>query len=111
MAKETITGPIVVPTLFIPPAKLKRIFPFEGSPICIANGFAAICCKEKPRPTINKPEISNGKDSLFEAGINKSVPNAEINRPNERPFLYPIKLRISLLIIEEIPKYISEPTV
>ena len=53
IAKLIIKGPIVVPTLFIPPAKLSLCDPFSGSPITIAKGLAAVCCKENPSPTIN----------------------------------------------------------
>ena len=87
IAKETITGPIVVPTLLIPPAKLNRILPFEGSPIFIAKGFAAICCKENPNPTVNSPEINKGKEALFEAGMKSKVPKADIINPKAKPFL------------------------
>ena len=111
MANETITGPMVVPTLLMPPAKLKRMFPFEGSPICIARGLAAICCKENPKPTVNSPEINKGKEALFEAGIKSKVPKAEIINPKDKPFLYPITFKISLFNKEEIPKYIKDPTV
>ena len=64
MAKLIKRGPIVVPTLFTPPAKLNRWEPFLGSPIVIASGLAAVCCKEKPSATINKPEIIKGKETL-----------------------------------------------
>ena len=52
----------------------------------MANGLAAICCKEKPNPTINNPDINKGNDSLLDAGTKRSVPNAEIIRPNDKPF-------------------------
>ena len=68
MAKETMIGPIVVPTLLIPPARLKRCAPFLGSPIVIANGFAAVCCNEKPNATMNKPVIINPKEACSAAG-------------------------------------------
>jgi hypothetical protein len=61
------------------------MFPFEGSPICIARGFAAICCSENPSPTINNPEMSNSNEALFDAGMNKSVPDAEISKPKASP--------------------------
>ena len=57
MAKPNKTGPIVVPKLLIPPARLNRCDPFAGSPKLIANGLAAVCCKENPIPTINNPVI------------------------------------------------------
>ena len=43
IAKLTITGPTVVPTLFIPPAKLNLCEPFFGLPILMTSGFAAVC--------------------------------------------------------------------
>ena len=46
-------GPIVVPNELIPPAKFNLCDPFSTLPKEIANGFAAICCKENPKPTIN----------------------------------------------------------
>ena len=51
-------GPIVVPKLLTPPAKLNRCEPVFGSPIAIASGLAAVCCSEYPRPIINKPVIN-----------------------------------------------------
>ena len=50
----TTIGPIVVPKEFIPPAKFSLCDPFSGSPNEMAKGFAADCCSEKPRPTMNK---------------------------------------------------------
>ena len=104
MAKETITGPIVVPTLLIPPAMLKRMFPLDGSPIWMARGLAAICCKANPSPTMNNPEINMINEALLEAGINNKVPTAEMMSPNASPFLYPILFRMSFFNSAEIAK-------
>ena len=49
----TIIGPMVVPKEFTPPARFNRCEPVLGSPRSSANGFAAVCCKENPSPTIN----------------------------------------------------------
>ena len=68
IAKLTSNGPSVVPTLFTPPAKLNRCDPFRGSPMTIAKGFAAVCCNEKPSPTINSPEIIKGNEAVSAAG-------------------------------------------
>ena len=46
-------GPIAVPKEFIPPARLSLFDPVEGSPSDTANGLAAVCWSEKPRPIIN----------------------------------------------------------
>ena len=95
MAKLNNKGPMVVPTLFTPPARLKRCDPVFESPMVIASGLAAVCCKEKPNATINKPEIIKGNDTLSAAGINNSVPHAEMTSPSAIPFLYPIRFKIS----------------
>ena len=68
MAKPTNKGPIVVPKLLIPPAKVKRCEPLFNEPKAMASGLATVCCKEKPRATINKPDNINGKEPLFAAG-------------------------------------------
>ena len=44
---------MVVPRELTPPAKFKRWAPFSGTPNETANGLAAVCCKENPKPTIN----------------------------------------------------------
>ncbi|MNI68721.1 hypothetical protein D3C73_1244300 [compost metagenome] len=62
MAKLTISGPMVVPKLLIPPASVKRCEPVLMGPKAIASGLATVCCKEKPKATINKPESINGKE-------------------------------------------------
>ena len=49
----TTIGPIVVPKEFIPPARFSLCDALAGSPNEIANGWAAVCCKENPNPTIN----------------------------------------------------------
>ena len=55
IAKLTIRGPMVVPKLLIPPAKVNRCEPVFIGPNAIANGLATVCCNEKPNPTVNKP--------------------------------------------------------
>ena len=87
MARLTMSGPMVVPKLFIPPAILNRCEPVLALPILIANGLAAVCCSENPRPMVNNPEINNGKEDRFAAGINSKVPSAEIINPKLIPFL------------------------
>ena len=52
MAKLTISGPIVVPKLLIPPAKVKRCEPVFIGPNAIAKGLATVCCNENPKATI-----------------------------------------------------------
>ena len=47
-------GPIAVPKEFTPPAKLSLFDPLAGSPRDTANGFAAVCCNENPKPIMNK---------------------------------------------------------
>ena len=68
MAKLTINGPIVVPKLFIPPAVMSRCEPVAIGPKAIANGFATVCCNEKPNPTINNPDNIKGNEPVFAAG-------------------------------------------
>ena len=46
-------GPIVVPNEFTPPARFSRCDPLLTSPNEITKGFAAVCCNEKPKPTMN----------------------------------------------------------
>ena len=46
---------------------------------------------------MNSPEISSGKDSLFDAGIKSRVPNAKIIKPNDNPFLQLIKFKYPFL--------------
>ena len=98
IASAINTGPIVVPMLFTPPVKLKRWEPLAGSPSEITNGFAAVCCNENPSPTTNSPLIIKVKDSMLAAGIKSSVPRAEIAKPSEIPFLYPIRDKISFFV-------------
>ena len=52
--KETTMGPMAVPKELTPPARFNRCAPLAGSPSPIAKGFAAVCCREKPSPTINR---------------------------------------------------------
>ena len=52
-ANDTTIGPIAVPKEFTPPARFSLCEPFSGSPSDIAKGLAAVCCSEKPKPTIN----------------------------------------------------------
>ena len=42
---------------------------------------------------MNSPEISRPNEAEFDAGMNKSVPSAEITSPNARPFAiaYPVE--------------------
>ena len=42
--------------------------PVLASPITIAKGLAAICWSEKPRPTINNPDIIKMKEAVLAAG-------------------------------------------
>ena len=77
----TMIGPIVVPSELTPPAKFNRCDPFSGSPKRSANGLAAVCCNEKPRPTIKREP--------------KTKPKAE-----ESPGSAPVTARI----IEPAPK-------
>ena len=51
--KATTIGPMVVPKELMPPARFNRCAPFSASPNEMANGLAAVCCNEKPSPTIN----------------------------------------------------------
>ena len=87
MAKLTSSGPMVVPKLLTPPAMVSRCAPVAGLPITIASGLAAICCSEKPRPTMNRPDSIKPNEPLLAAGKNSSEPIAEISRPRQMPFL------------------------
>ena len=68
MAMLTSSGPIVVPRLLMPPAMVRRCAPVAGSPITIASGLAAICCRANPRPTMNRPLSINAKEPVLAAG-------------------------------------------
>ena len=68
MAKLTISGPIVVPKLFIPPAKVRRCEPVVMGPKAIARGLATVNYKKKPKPTIKRPASIKGKEPVFAAG-------------------------------------------
>ena len=48
---------MVVPKELIPPARFNLCAPFSASPNEIANGLAAVCCNEKPSPTIKRAPI------------------------------------------------------
>ena len=37
-------------------------------PKAIANGLATVCCKEKPKATINNPESINSNEPVLAAG-------------------------------------------
>ena len=67
-AKLTMSGPMVVPKLLIPPAKVNRCDPVFTGPKAIANGLATVCWSEKPNPTMNSPESINSKDPKLAAG-------------------------------------------
>ena len=45
---------MAVPKELTPPAKFSLFDPVVGSPSDTANGFAAVCCSEKPNPITNK---------------------------------------------------------
>ena len=72
--------------LLIPPARLKRCDALSADPKERAKGLAAVCWRENPRPTMNKPEIKNPKELYAAAGINNKVPRAEMDNPNAIPF-------------------------
>ena len=87
IATLTSSGPMVVPKLLTPPAMVSRCAPVLGLPITIASGLAAICCSEKPSPTMNRPDSIRPNELAFAAGYNSNVPSAEITRPRQMPFL------------------------
>ena len=60
---------------------------------------------------MNNPAISIGKEALLAAGINKSVPIAEMIKPIANPFRYPKEFNMSFFRTAEITKYKMEPTV
>ena len=68
MAKLTISGPIVVPKLFIPPANVNRCDPVVIGPKAIANGLATVCCKENPKAKVNNQDNIKGNECIFAAG-------------------------------------------
>ena len=80
-AIATIIGPTIVPKLLIPPPRFTRLDPDEGSPSAIANGLAAVCCKEKPSATINSPPSIPAKVLPYTAIIITTAPIAENSNP------------------------------
>ena len=74
-------GPIEVPNELIPPARFTRLAPVEGSPNAMAKGCAAVCCKENPKATINKPTNMPVKVFAFTAIIMAAAPIAENSKP------------------------------
>ena len=80
-AIATTIGPMVVPKEFTPPPRFTLVVPVAGSPRVIANGCAAVCCKENPKATINKPANIPAKVLAFTAIIIAAAPKAENNKP------------------------------
>ncbi len=80
-ANATTIGPIAVPNELIPPPNVIRCAPVSGGPSSAANGFAAVCCKENPRATANKPASIPGKVFALTASIITTAPMAENNNP------------------------------
>ena len=78
-ARATTSGPIVVPRLLIPPPRLILLLPVDSSPEII-NGLADVCCNEKPKATINKPNNIPNVLNLTEIII-AIAPNAENKSP------------------------------
>ena len=72
---------MVVPKEFIPPPKFTRSAPVLGSPNNIVKGFAAVCCNEKPKATINKPTNIPAYKLASTAIIMAPAPNAENKSP------------------------------
>ena len=60
IAKLTINGPMVVPKLLIPPARVNLCDPVLTGPNAIAKGLATVCCKENPKPTVKRPASIKG---------------------------------------------------
>ena len=71
----------MVPNELILPPKFKRCEPVEGSPNEIANGCAAVCCKENPSATTKKEAKMAGNEFAFAEGIISKAPTTEISRP------------------------------
>ena len=114
-ARETTIGPIAVPKELIPPAKFNLCDPVLGSPNEIAKGFAAVCCNEKPSPTIKrapkiyvKAEESPGL-APFTARTIAQAPTAESIKPLTILLLNPQEFIISVFLILENIKSIKAP--
>ena len=88
-ANATMRGPIIVPKELTPPPKFTLVEPVAGSPNEIAKGLAAVCCKEKPKATINKPISMPENVFPYTANIIAVAPKAENNNPKTILFLYP----------------------
>ena len=86
-AKATIKGPIVVQRLLIAPPKLIRFPPVRSSPIKIINGFADVCCSEKPKATMNNPSNIPVNKLAYTETIIVAEPNAENNNSYTMLFL------------------------
>ena len=86
-ASATTIGPIEVPNELIPPPKLTRLVPVDGSPNAMAKGCAAVCCNENPSATINRPTNIPVKVLAFTAMIIAAAPMAENSKPYTILFL------------------------
>ena len=71
----------MVPNELIPPPRFTRLVPVDGSPNVIAKGCAAVCCKEKPNATTNKPTNMPVKVFALTAIIIAMAPKAEKSNP------------------------------
>ena len=80
-ASATIKGPMVVPKLLIPPPRLIRLLPVASSPSAIMNGFAEVCCNEKPSATMNSPSSIPAKTLAYTETIIAPAPSAENSNP------------------------------
>ncbi len=86
-ANATSSGPIIVPNELTPPPRLTRLLPVDGSPSMIENGWAPVCCSEKPSATMNRPPSMPANVLAFTAMIMTAAPSAENSRPNTMLFL------------------------
>ncbi len=79
----TTRGPSKVPIELIPPARFSRCAPLSGKPIATAKGWAAVCCREKPRAIVKKATstIANVADSDVEMKAIPMAPITEISNP------------------------------
>jgi hypothetical protein len=72
--KLTIMGPRVVPKEFIPPAKFNLCEPVAVSPKAIANGWAAVCCKENQAQRLKNETSIKGNELALAEGIIANAP-------------------------------------
>ena len=74
----------MVPNELIPPAKFNLCEPVSTGPSDMANGLAAVCCKQNPIAIINNDTSIRLKEPTITDGTINMDPITEINNPQVR---------------------------